>query len=65
MTKNFDTELGVITVSNAMFGDKNGVDLFEGIELKDEDGNLVEIEGYRDIDEMTEDEVLGLFSNYF
>ena len=64
-SKKFDTELGTITVRNAMFEDENGTDLYEGIELKDEDGNLVEVEGYRDIDEMTGDEVVGIFSKYF
>ena len=65
MTKEFDTELGTIIVRNAMFEDKNGTDLYEGIELKDESGNIVEVEGYRDIEEMTEDEVVGIFSKYF
>jgi len=64
MTKKFDTELGTITVRNVMLeGEFN--DLFEGIELKDESGDIVEVEGYRDIDEMTADEVVGIFSKYF
>jgi len=64
MTKEFDTELGTITVRNVMLeGEFN--DLFEGIELKDESGDIVEVEGYRDIDEMTADEVVGIFSKYF
>jgi hypothetical protein len=64
MTKKFDTELGTITVRNVMLeGEFN--DLFEGIEFKDEDNNIVEVEGYRDIDEMTADEVVGIFSKYF
>lgn len=64
-SKNFDTVLGTIVVRNAMFESENGTDLYEGIELKDECGNIVEVEGYRDIDEMTNDEVEGIFSKYF
>jgi len=65
MQKTFETELGSIVVRNAMFEDENGTDLFEGIELKDESGNIVEVEGYRDIDEMTDDEAIEIFSKYF
>ena len=65
MQKTFETELGAIVVRNAMFEDENGTNLFEGIELKDESGNIVEVDGYRDIDEMTDDEVIGIFSKYF
>ena len=60
--KIFKTEVGDIIVRNAMFEAENGTDLYEGIELKDELGNLVELEGYRIIDEMTDDEVVGIFS---
>ncbi len=64
--KTFETQhFGTIIVRNAMFESENGTDLFEGIELKDEMGNLVEVEGYRDIDEMSTDEVEGIFSEYF
>jgi hypothetical protein len=64
--KTFETQyFGTIIVRNAMFESENGTDLFEGIELKDEMGNLVEVEGYRDIDEMSTDEVEGIFSKYF
>jgi hypothetical protein len=65
MQKTFETELGSIVVRNAMFEDENGTNLVEGIELKDESGNIVEVDGYRDIDEMTDDEVIGIFSKYF
>ena len=45
--KTFETQyFGTIIVRNAMFESENGTDLFEGIELKDEMGNLVEVEGY-------------------
>jgi len=65
-SKTFETEyFGTIIVRNAMFESENGTDLFEGIELKDESGNLVEVEGYRDIDEMSTDEVEGIFGKYF
>ncbi|MFW9948523.1 MAG: hypothetical protein ACFFKA_00180 [Candidatus Thorarchaeota archaeon] len=63
MTKEFITDYGVIKVSNAMFEDDNGTDLFEGIELKDENGNIIEVDGYRDIDDMTVDEVEQIIEN--
>ena len=63
MTKEFITDYGVIEVSNAIFEDDNGTDLFEGIELKDENGNIIEVAGYRDIDDMTIDEVEQIIEN--
>lgn len=60
MTKEFITDYGTIIVRNAMFEEENGTDLYEGIELKDEDGKILEICGYRDIDEMTIDDVESL-----
>jgi len=60
MTKEFITDYGTIIVRNAMFEDENGTDLYEGIELKDEDGKILEVSGYRDIDEMTVDDVESL-----
>lgn len=50
--KTFETKLGDITVRNAMFEDRNG-NLYEGIELKDEFDNLVEVPGYRDVEGMS------------
>jgi len=65
MTKEFITpHYGIIIVSNAMFEDKNGTDLYEGIELKDVEDNIIEIPGYWDIDEMTNEEVEDLLESY-
>jgi len=55
MTKDFITDYGTITVRNAMFEEDNGTDLFEGIELKDENGDIIEIAGYQDVDELSVD----------
>ena len=63
MTKDFITDYGTITVRNAMFEDDNGTNLHEGIELKDEDGNIQEVAGWSDINEMTVDDVERLIEN--
>ena len=62
-SKIFITDYGDIEVRNAMFEDDNGTDLYEGIELKDEDGNLIEVAGYVDVEEMTVDEVEQIIEN--
>ena len=61
MEKTFETDYGTVTVRNAMF-DVDGTNLEEGIEIKGEDF-LLENYGYRDIDEMTTDEVEDLIEN--
>ena len=65
MTKDFITDYGTITVRNAMFEDENGTDLYEGIELKDEYGNIKEVSGYRDIDELTSDDIEKMIDDKF
>lgn len=57
-TKTFETKLGNITVRNAMFEEHDGTSLYEGIELKDEFDNLVEVPGYRDVENMTVEDVI-------
>ena len=58
MTKEFITpHYGIIIVSNAMFEEEDGINLYEGIELKDVEDNIIEVSGYRDIDEMTVKEI--------
>ena len=54
---------GSVIVRNAMFEEENGTDLYEGIELKDEEGNIIEVRGYRDIDEMDSNDVETLIEN--
>lgn len=56
MEKVFDTKYGEVTVRNAMF-DTDGTNLDEGIELKGDEIGLMEVYGYRDIEDMTEEEV--------
>ena len=63
MTKTFNTTEGKLTVRNAMIEDDNGTDLHDGIEIKDESGNITEVFGWYDIDELTEDDVEKLFEN--
>lgn len=62
-SKDFITDYGTVTVRNAMFESDNGTDLYEGIELKTEYGDVVEIEGYRDIDGLSVDDVEELLEN--
>ena len=58
MTKEFITpHYGIIIVSNVMLEEEDGINLYEGIELKDVEDNIIEVPGYRDIDEMTVEEV--------
>ena len=61
MKKTFETIFGNVTVRNAMF-DVDGTTLEEGIELKEEDGELHELFGYRNIDELTIKEVEKIIS---
>lgn len=63
MKKTFITDYGTITVSSAMFESENGTDLYEGIELKDENGNIIEVVGYRDIDDMSVDDIETIIEN--
>jgi hypothetical protein len=62
MEKTFITDCGKIEVRNAMI-EVDSTNLEEGIELKDEFNNIVELVGYRDIDEMSVDEVEKIFEN--
>lgn len=58
MTKEFITpHYGIIIVSNVMLEEEDGINLYEGIELKDVEDNIIEVSGYRDIDEMTVKEI--------
>ena len=60
MEKLFQTpNYGEITVRTAMF-DVDGKNLEEGIEIKGEDIGLIELYGWRDIDEMTIEELENL-----
>ena len=54
-SKKFVTDYGDVQVRNAMF-DIDGTNLEEGIEVKG-DGFLLEIYGYRDIDDMSINDV--------
>jgi hypothetical protein len=54
----FNTDnYGEVTVRNAMLEDPNGTDIYEGIEIKGDDVELIEIMGYYDLDDLTEDDV--------
>lgn len=58
MTKEFITpHYGIIIVSNVMLEEEDGINLYEGIELKDVEDNIIEVSGYWDIDEMTVKEI--------
>jgi hypothetical protein len=61
-TKKFDTDYGKVTVRNAMF-DADGTTLEEGIEIKGEDIGLIELYGWRDVEELTTEEVETIISN--
>jgi hypothetical protein len=56
-SKTFQTKLGNITVRNAMFEDRDGTTLYEGIEIKDDFDNIIEIPGYRDVEGMSVEDV--------
>lgn len=57
MTKTFNTKWGKIIVRNAMLEDSNGTDLHEGVEFKNESGQIFEIYKYMDISEMDSEDV--------
>jgi len=61
MKKEFITDYGKIEVRNAMFEEENGTDLYEGIQIKDKYGAILEIRGWRDVDELTVDDVEKLY----
>jgi hypothetical protein len=54
---------GTVTVRNAMF-DIDGTTLEEGIEIKGENIELIEVCGYRDITDMDIDEIEQLIEDY-
>ena len=57
-SKDFDTVFGKVNVRNAVFEHPNGTDMYEGIQIKVEDnGGILEVGGWRDVEEMTKDEV--------
>jgi hypothetical protein len=56
-TKTFETKLGRISVRNAMLEDRDGTTLYEGLEIKDDFDNLIEIPGYRDVEGMSVEDV--------
>lgn len=59
----FETpNFGTVTVRNAMF-DIDGTTLEEGIEIKGDDVELIEIYGYRDVEEMSVEDVETLIEN--
>lgn len=60
-SKKVVTDYGDVQVRNAMI-DIDGTNIEEGIELKG-DGFLIELVGYRDIDEITVDEVESIIEN--
>ena len=61
MTKEFETQYGTVEVRNAMF-DLDGTNLEEGIEISG-DGILLENYGYRDVEEMSVEDVEDLIEN--
>ncbi len=64
-SKKFITEYGKVKVCNAMLeDDNNNTDLYEGIEIKLENGELLEIFGYHDVDELSVDDVEAFIENY-
>jgi len=56
-TKTFETKLGRISVRNAMLEERDGTTLCEGLEIKDDFDNIIEIPGYRDVEEMSVEDV--------
>ena len=64
MEKIFETKYGEVILRNVMI-DINGTDLIEGIEIK-LDGNLIGEEfGYKDIEELTIEEVELYVENHY
>lgn len=63
MTKEFITNYGIIEIRNVMVESENNTDLFEGIELKDENGEIIVVTEYKDINEMTIDEIETIIKN--
>lgn len=56
MDKTFETKYGEVTVRTAMF-DTDGTNLEEGIEIKGDDIDLIEVYGYHDVEDMSTEEV--------
>ena len=56
MTKTFNCTYGEVTVRTAMF-DTDGTNLEEGIEVKGDEIGLIEVYGYYDVNEMTNEDV--------
>jgi len=48
---------GEVEVRNAMLEDDNGTDLYEGIEIKVEHEELIEVLGYHDVEDLTTETV--------
>ena len=63
MKKIFNTNYGIVEVRPAMF-DVDGTTLEEGVEIKGEELGLIELYGYRDIADLTTEEVEVLIGNY-
>jgi hypothetical protein len=59
MSKIFDTSYGTVEVRTAMF-DIDGTTLQEGVEVKGEEIGLIEVYGWRDIDDLTTQQVESL-----
>jgi len=58
----FETSHGLVTVKNAML-DLDGTNLEEGIEIIGEHVELIELVGYRSVEDMTIEEVETLIEN--
>ncbi len=57
MSKIIETkDYGKVEIRNAMF-DIDGTNLEEGIEIKGDDIGLIELYGWRDIEELSHDEI--------
>ena len=61
--KIYETDFGAVVVRNAML-DLDGTTLDDGVEIKNElNGVLIELQGYRDVEEFTLDELEELIEN--
>jgi hypothetical protein len=54
---------GEVEVRNAMLEDDNGTNLHDGIEIKVDGEDLIEIYGYYDVEELTKEELEELIEN--
>lgn len=61
--KIYETDFGAVVVRNAML-DLDGTTLDDGVEIKNElNGVLIELQGHRDVEEFTLDELEELIEN--